>query len=331
MRIHSLGYPRNDDQIRLRKAYENYWKGIIPLEDLVYITKRIKHSNWQLQQEYGINLIPVNNIPYYDQVLDTSLMTGNIPSRFIPIIQQEKKSIHSLHYAMAKGYNSANTSIKALDTSEWFNSGSSYFVPEFYPEQEFNFVCNDVVNEFIEAKKYRIKAKPVLLGPVSYLLLGKEIDNGFNKLSLLHKLLPVYKEILNSLHNLGATYVQINEPFLSFDMDNIVKGCFAEAYHYFNKECAVKLFLNSYSGSFANNLSFAFSLPVYSLNINLQHYSQQLDSMLIPEFVSLSLEINEPLSLSNNQYQNIISKVEQTIGTERIWVALQQNSFINYE
>ena len=210
MRTHNLGYPRIGSRRELKKACENYWAGKITLDELLLTGKQIRQGNWKIQQDAGIGLIPVNDFSSYDHVLDTNLMVGNIPPRFLPLVQQEKKSFPSLYFAMARGYQKDGLDITALEMTKWFDTNYHYLVPEFHKNQKFRFVSTNIVNEFIEAQEQGINAKPVILGPVSYLLSGKEKGSGFHRISLLKSLLPVYQEILDNLQNIGATTIQID-------------------------------------------------------------------------------------------------------------------------
>ncbi|MDR0738289.1 MAG: 5-methyltetrahydropteroyltriglutamate--homocysteine S-methyltransferase [Prevotellaceae bacterium] len=327
MRTHNLGYPRIGSRRELKKNCENYWAGKITLDDLLQTGKQIRLENWKLQQEAGIDLIPTNDFSYYDHVLDTSVMLGNIPLRFLPFVQEKKKSFPSLYFAMARGYQKDGMDITALEMTKWFDTNYHYLVPEFHRKQEFGFVCTNIIDEFLEARQQGINAKPVLFGPVSYLLSGKEKESGFNKISLLGALLPVYKEILNSLQKAGASYIQLDEPFLTLDLDEPVKQAFREAYSYLSNECpGINVLLATYFEALNNNLPLACSLPVHTLHIDLVRGNRQLDDVLaqIPEHMSLSLGVVDGRNIWKNNYDDslrLINKAAQALGEERIWIA----------
>ena len=206
MRTQNLGYPRIGSRRELKKACERFWAGDSSIEELLLVGKQIRRENWKIQQDAGIDLLPCNDFSFYDHVLDTNLMVGNIPPRFLPLVQKKKKSFPSLYFAMARGYQKGSSDITALEMTKWFDTNYHYLVPEFYLNQTFSFVSTDIVNGFLEAKAQGINAKPVMLGPVSYLLLGKEKESGFHRLELLDGLLPIYAGILNHLQRIGATY-----------------------------------------------------------------------------------------------------------------------------
>ncbi|MDR0734074.1 MAG: 5-methyltetrahydropteroyltriglutamate--homocysteine S-methyltransferase [Dysgonamonadaceae bacterium] len=327
MRTHNLGYPRIGSQRELKKACENYWAGKISLTELLHAGKQVRQENWKLQQDAGIDLIPIHDFSYYDQALDTSLMLGNIPSRFLPLVQQEKKSFPTLYFAMARGYQKGDMDVTALEMTKWFDTNYHYLVPEFYKNQTFSFVSTDVISEFLEAKALGINAKPVMLGPVSYLLLGKEKETGFHRLDLLKSVLPIYKEVLDNLNRAGAVYIQLDEPCLTLDLDESAKQTFREAYHYFAQECpGIKILLATYFGELGENLPLTCLLPVDTLHVDLVRAPEQLDDVLkqIPDNMSLSLGIVDGRNIWKNNYDDsliIINKATQALGTDRIWIA----------
>ncbi|HEX3935767.1 MAG TPA: 5-methyltetrahydropteroyltriglutamate--homocysteine S-methyltransferase, partial [Puia sp.] len=178
MQTHNLGYPRIGSQRELKKASELYWAGKLSAGELMTAGKTIRRQNWQLQKEAGIDLIPCNDFSFYDQVLDTSLMVGAVPRRYHTLMDQKQLPDIDLLFAMARGYQKDGHDITAMEMTKWFDTNYHYIVPEFTANQRFSPFSNKAVNEFIEAKEAGLNAKPVLLGPVSFLLLGKEKEEG---------------------------------------------------------------------------------------------------------------------------------------------------------
>lgn len=209
MQTHNLGYPRIGKKRELKKACEQYWSGKIIQKELLDVSRRIINENLKLQQEAGIDLIPVNDFSFYDHVLDMTLTLGAIPQRYHDVILNKANNELDLYFAMARGYQKDGLDITAMEMTKWFDTNYHYIVPEFSKGQSFKLFSNKIINEFIGAKQIGINAKPVILGPVSYLLLGKEKEDGFEKLDLIDNLLPVYLEILKSLQSHGAEYIQI--------------------------------------------------------------------------------------------------------------------------
>src|SRR5579872_2799544 len=174
MQTHNLGYPRIGSQRELKKASEQYWAGILPAEQLILAGKNIRKQNWQIQQEAGIDLIPCNDFSFYDQVLDTSLMVGAIPERYHTLMEKEQLPDIDLLFAMARGYQKGGYDITAMEMTKWFDTNYHYIVPEFTAKQEFRLFSTKLFSETSAATAILGKApKPVILGPVSYLLLGK--------------------------------------------------------------------------------------------------------------------------------------------------------------
>jgi 5-methyltetrahydropteroyltriglutamate--homocysteine methyltransferase len=213
MLTQNLGYPRIGAGRELKKACENYWAGHIGKQELLNAGKNERQKNWKLQQECGIDLIPCNDFSFYDQVQDLSLMLGAVPERFEPL--KKKLNETDLYFAMCRGYQKNGLDIIAMEMTKWFDTNYHYIVPEFFKNQKFELTNTKIVDEFTEARNFGIKTpKPVLIGPVSYLLLGKEKEPGFNRLELIDRLIPVYEKILRQLSNEGCQYIQLDEPFL---------------------------------------------------------------------------------------------------------------------
>ncbi|RYE08784.1 MAG: 5-methyltetrahydropteroyltriglutamate--homocysteine S-methyltransferase, partial [Sphingobacteriaceae bacterium] len=195
----NLGYPRVGANRQLKKACEQYWSGKISSKELFTAAQKISNENWQLQLDAGIDLIPCNDFSFYDQVLDMSLLLGVIPERYNPVVTNvQGNSELDLYFAMARGYQKDGLDITAMEMTKWFDTNYHYLVPEFKADQQFKIFSERIYAEFAAAKQAIGKTpKPVLLGPVSYLLCGKEKETGFNRIDLIKKLVPVYVEIIN--------------------------------------------------------------------------------------------------------------------------------------
>src|SRR5712691_11760792 len=174
MLTHNLGYPRIGSHRELKTACEQYWAGKINLKDLLETGKVLRQRNWLLQKTAGIDLVPCNDFSFYDHVLDTSLAVGAIPERYDGIAQNPANTELDLYFAMARGYQKDGLDVIAMEMTKWFDTNYHYLVPEFHRDQTFKLNSRKVVHEFREARDLGIRAKPVLIGPVSFLLLGKE-------------------------------------------------------------------------------------------------------------------------------------------------------------
>lgn len=327
MQTHNLGYPRIGKKRELKKACEQYWSGKIIQKELLDVSRRIINENLKLQQEAGIDLIPVNDFSFYDHVLDMTLTLGAIPQRYHDVILNKANNELDLYFAMARGYQKDGLDITAMEMTKWFDTNYHYIVPEFSKGQSFKLFSNKIINEFIGAKQIGINAKPVILGPVSYLLLGKEKEDGFEKLDLIDNLLPVYLEILKSLQSHGAEYIQIDEPFLALDLTDKVKEAYTTVYAKIQKELPnLKIILTTYFEGLEDNLPLALSLPVDTLHVDLVRKPEQLENILaaIPENLKLSLGVVDGRNIWKNDFESslqLIGKAKEQLGEERILIA----------
>ncbi|QIY89737.1 5-methyltetrahydropteroyltriglutamate--homocysteine S-methyltransferase [Chryseobacterium gallinarum] len=327
MQTHLLGYPRIGSNRELKKACEHYWADKISLNQLLETGKTISLQNWKLQQEAGIDLIPCNDFSYYDQVLDMTLTVGAIPERYQEIASNESHSELNLYFAMARGYQKNGLDITAMEMTKWFDTNYHYIVPEFQKNQQFRLFSDKIISEFIRAKEAGMNAKPVIIGLLTYLLLGKEKENGFDKMDLAQNLLPVYLEILRKLEAYGAEYVQFDEPFLALDLNEKTKETYQWVYGEIRKQFPnLKFIVTTYFEGLKDNLSLAVSLPADVLHIDLVRCPEQLDEVLqaIPGTLSLSLGIVDGRNIWKNDFEKslaLIKKAIHEIGPERVLIA----------
>ena len=329
MQTHNLGYPRIGSQRELKKASEQYWAGKLPAAQLMFAGKDIRRKNWQLQKDAGIDLIPCNDFSFYDQVLDTSLMVGAIPERYHTLMDQKQLPDIDLLFAMARGYQKDGYDITAMEMTKWFDTNYHYIVPEFTAGQQFSLFTNKVVNEFIEAKEAGFNAKPVLLGPVSYLLLGKEKEAGFHRLELIKRLLPVYLDVLQKLDDAKAYFVQFDEPCLALDLTKEEQQVFLNTYREIKSKFPdLHIILASYFECYGQNLQTALQLPVQTLHLDLVRCPSQLDDILATGFsrsrTNLSLGVVDGRNIWKNDFQQsltFIDKAIKAIGPDRVWIA----------
>lgn len=327
MQTHNLGYPRIGSNRELKKACEQYWAGKLSHKELLSAGKAIAAANWQLQHEIGIDLVPSNDFSYYDQVLDMSLTVGAIPKRYNEVILNRANTELDLYFAMARGYQKDGLDITAMEMTKWFDTNYHYIVPEFYKDQSFNLFSNKIINDYQSAKQLGIETKPVIIGAVSYLLLGKEKEAGFEKIDLIQNILPVYIHILEELKAHGVKCVQFDEPFLVLDLDEKAKAALQFFYQQIRKQFpTLEIILATYFGALQDNLSLAVSLPVNTLHIDLVRNPEQLDSVLaaVPENLNLSLGVVDGRNIWKNDFENSLSLIKKTIdriGSGRVWIA----------
>lgn len=327
MKTTNLGYPRIGEKRALKKACEAYWAGKNTLEQLEQTGREIRKQNWILQKKTGIDLIPSNDFSFYDQVLDHTIAVGCIPKRYIPI--KEKYSKTDLYFAMARGVQKNGIDITAMEMTKWFDTNYHYIVPEFEKNQTFKLFNTKIIDEYKEALELGLKTKPVLIGPASYLLLGKEKEEGFHRIDLIENLLPVYFKIISQLTSLGAEYIQFDEPCLATDLSKKEQDTLTYVYtEIANKFPNLKVFLANYFEDFGNNLKIALSLKVHTLHIDLVRKPEQLEAILnhnnLCKNTSLSLGIVGGRNIWKNDFTKsltLIQKATAIIGADKIFLS----------
>lgn len=326
---HNLGYPRMGAQRQLKKACEQYWQGRIGRSELFVTAKRLQEEHWAIQQQAGIDLIPCNDFSFYDQVLDMTLLLGAIPDRYSAVVTEVAENAEiDLYFAMARGYQQHGLDVTAMEMTKWFDTNYHYIVPEFTEQQQFRLFSNKVFNAFDAARHYTgTTPKPVLIGPVSYLLLGKEKGSGFHRISLLKELLPVYITILQKLQTQGAVWVQLDEPFLAMDLTEEETKAYQYAYDEIAKQCkGLKIMVATYFEGLKENTHLAANLPVCCLHIDLTRAPHQLDAVLkaLPAKTSLSVGVVDGRNIWKNDYEQSLIFLKQAVaalGEERVMVA----------
>jgi 5-methyltetrahydropteroyltriglutamate--homocysteine methyltransferase len=317
----NLGFPRLGAQRELKWAVEKYWSGKISQAEVENTARLLREKHWKLQVELGLDHIPSNDFSLYDHVLDTTMMVGAIPSRFR---EDEELSGLSLYFAMARGLQdrAAGLDIPAMEMTKWFDTNYHYIVPEVLGNQEFRLGVPKAVQEFEEAKSVGIVTRPVLLGPVSFLLLAKMEDGHTNgQLKLLESLLPIYQETLRLLQRAGAEWVQMDEPCLVLDLPDEAQRAFRSAYHRLST-VGLRLLVGSYFARLGDNLETALSLPVEALHVDLVRAPEQLEAILkqLPASMTLSLGVVDGRNVWRSNLDHALSTVRRVvdrIGTDR--------------
>jgi len=319
----NLGFPRIGANRELKKAVESYWKKTSSAADLQKTASEIKAKNWQTQKAAGISAIPSNDFSFYDQVLDHIALFGAAPDRFK---FSGGKIDLDLYFAMARGAQRDGIDVTAMEMTKWFDTNYHYIVAEFKKNQEFKISSDKIFNDFSEAKALGIETRPVVLGPVSFLLLGKSID-GSNKLDLLDNLLVAYKELFKKLQEIGVKDVQIDEPFLVTDLSVEAVNAYSKAFPQI-KEFAgsIKLHLATYFESLDKNAALAFNLGTASVHVDLVRAPQQFAEVLnlVKADQSLSLGLIDGRNIWINNFENSISlakKAVEKLGKDRVIIA----------
>src|SRR6266550_693110 len=275
---HNLGFPHLGAARELKRATEGYWSGKVSQADLLKTGAALRERHWRLQQDAGMDLVPSNDFSYYDRVLDTCALVGAVPKRYGwaggPVDLDT-------YFAMARGVQTGGRDVTAMEMTKWFDTNYHYIVPEFEPGQAFRLASSKPVDEFQEAKALGIHTKPVLIGPVTFLLLGKARTARFDRLALLDALLPVYAEVLSRLAAAGATWVQLDEPCLALDRTPAERAVFLHAYRFLaERGPKVKLLVATYFAALDDNLPTALELPVAGLHIDAVRAGGRFDALV---------------------------------------------------
>lgn len=322
---HSLSFPRIGRDRELKKALETHWKGELDEAGLRAVGQRLRAEHWQLQKDAGIDLLPVGDFAWYDQVLGHSLAFGVIPERFRPAAG--KPTLDTL-FAMARGAvastNGCCGGAHAQELTKWFDTNYHYLVPEFSADQAFALSWEQLFEEVAEAHALGHSVKPVLIGPLTYLWLGKAKGDEFDKLELLERLLPVYGEIFQRLAEQGVEWVQIDEPILVLDLPQAWKNAFERAYNLIQREPCRKL-IATYFGGLEDNLGLAANLPVDGLHIDLVRAPDQYPTILdrLPAYKVLSLGMVNGRNVWRCDLEkalDVLRHAHERLG-ERLWVA----------
>lgn len=316
-----LGFPRIGAARELKRAVEAFWAGNIDNDNLQAVAHAIRRDNWRRMKQAGIDLIPSNDFSLYDHVLDMAVMLGAIPERYASIADPTER-----YFAMARGEQRQGTDVIAMEMTKWFDTNYHYIVPEFTARQQFRLADDKAVREFREALADGILTKPVVLGPVTFLLLGKEKEPDFDRIDLIDNLLPAYCQLLQQLENAGAQYIQIDEPMLAMDLEPKAVAAYNKAFATIRQATKAKLILTTYFDGLRDNAPLAAKLPVDALHIDIVSRPEGLDEIipLLGDSKTLSLGIVDGRNIWKNDYEQslqVIAEAVAALGTDRVMIA----------
>lgn len=317
---HTLGFPRLGAGREAKKAVEAYWRRALDRDALLATGRALRLERWRAQSAAGLDLVPVGDFSWYDHVLDTTALLGAVPERF----GQGPGDVDlDTIFRMARGRAPSGADAPACEMTKWFDTNYHYLVPELTPDLAFRVAGTALFDETTEALAAGFRAKPVLLGPLTWLWLGKGTDAAFDKLTLLPRLLPVYREILARLASL-APWVQIDEPILTLDLPPAWQRAFGVAYGAL-AEAGPKLLLTTYFGALADNLAVVAALPVHGLHVDLVRAPGQLDAVLAawPTDRVLSLGVVDGRNVWRTDPDRALPLVAHAVANrgENAWVA----------
>ena len=341
MATHILGYPRIGTRRELKRALEAFWKGESSEAALLAAAKELRARHWKTQAEAGVTLLPSNDFSLYDHVLDVSCLVGNVPVRFG--WSGEGDVGLDVYFAMARGLSREKADCgcgghgaqgeggesTACEMTKWFDTNYHFLVPEFNEATAFRLASRKPWAEFEEALALGHRTKPVLLGPVSYLFLGKERDTkpGFDRWKLLPRLLEVYAEVLRGLASRGAEWVQLDEPIFALDLEPKHKQFLAEAYAALSAAAPdLKLLVASYFGAAGQNLLALKSLPVAGIHLDVTRGAEDLEDDLKAGTKDkiISLGIIDGRNIWRARFAEtlpLVRKAVDLLGRERVWLA----------
>src|SRR3989442_5694083 len=330
---HNLGFPPIGAGRELKRATEGYWGGKVSRDQLLRTGAELRAAHWRLQRDAGLDLVPVNDFSFYDRVLDTCAMVGAVPERY----GWSGATVDlDTYFAMARGSQGkgrggrgggGGRDVTAMEMTKGFDRNYHYLVPELEPGQPFRLASTKVADEFQEAKALGLSAKPVLVGPVTFLLLGKARGARVDRLELLDGLLAVYAEVLGRLAAAGATWVQLDEPTPVLDRPPGERSAFRTAYRVLSEQApGLKLLLTTYFDGLRDNLDTALELPVAGLHVDLVRAPAQLDALLgrWPAGRVLSLGVVDGRNIWKADLAAALATLERAssrLGAERVSVA----------
>ena len=313
---HVLGVPRIGPNRELKFAQELFWRGEIDEASLKAVASGIRQANWQRQHAAGLDFVTVGDFAFYDQMLNHIALLGCAPARFG---FGDKISL-SEYFQLARG----NAACHAMEMTKWFDTNYHYLVPELKRDTQFSLSAELLCDEVAEAQTAGFNAKPVLIGPLTFLHLAKEKIAGFNRLDLLDRLLPVYGKILARLKAQGVEWVQIDEPILALDLSADWRTAFERAYHHLNA-AGVKLMLASYFGPLRENLLVAMKLPVAGVHVDCVRGGDELAQVIdwLPITKVLSAGVIDGRNIWKTDLAAVHARLDglhQRLG-DRLWLA----------
>ncbi len=314
----NLGYPRIGKNRELKRVIERYWAGKASAGDVEATASDIRRAAFKVQSDAGIDSIPSNDFTLYDHMLDTACLWGLVPERFGH--QSGQPVSMDTYFAMARG----NDDTLALEMTKWFDTNYHYLVPEFDGPAPGR-AGNKPVEAYLEAREQvGSKAKPVIVGPITFVLLGKHHTKPIA--DHVADLVPLYKELLSDLANAGAEWVQIDEPALVTDLDPDVLGLYESVYGSLSAGNRPKIMLQTYFGSLRGNWSTVTSLPVEGIGLDLVRTPGNLNDLLdgrFPQDKVLGAGIVNGRGVWKTDLAaaaDTLERIASLVGSDNLWV-----------
>ena len=273
-----LGFPRIGPARELERATEAHWAGRLDADELARVSRDLRADAWRRQAEAGLDLLPSNDFSSYDHVLDQACVVGALPERFAAVGHELDQATR---FALARGRQDGDgTDVAPLEMTKWFDTNYHYLVPELGAATRFALRSTQPVDAFVEAQRAGLTTRPVLVGPITFLLLAKSVEQDLDPLELLPWLLPVYEELLARLGDAGAEWVQLDEPALASDLADDSRVAYEAAYEALARPGGPKVLLTTYFGGVVDEHPWLFDLPLDGIHLDLVRDPDQLATAL---------------------------------------------------
>ena len=316
------GFPRIGRRRELKRALESHWKGELDGDGLLAVARDLRRRHWSLARAAGADSVPVNDFSLYDHVLDAAVLVDAIPARYRGLCERDPLAGY---FAMARGHQDATVDVHALEMTKWFDTNYHYIVPELRAGQTFRARPAKAVDEFREAVAAGHVARPVLIGPLTFLRMAKTVD-GSDPLALLDALLPAWLDVLDALAEAGADWVQVDEPVLVLDLDDATRDAYRHAYARIAERSRVRILLATYFGGPDDNLALLASLPVAGFHVDLVRGANDLPAFLdaLPGTAILSAGVLDGRNIWLSAPDTLLPRIEalrDRLGDERLWLS----------
>lgn len=338
VRTHTLGFPRMGAQRALKFALESFWRGDNTEADLQATAAQLRQLHWQAQADAGLGFVTVGDFALYDHVANHIQLLGCEPARFgfdahTPELARYFAMARGVSAQASEGHASCSAGCQAthhtagqpaLEMTKWFDTNYHYLVPEFGAHTQFHLASERLFAEVAEAQALGHRVKAVLLGPLSFLWLGKSKTAGFDRFSLLEQLLPVYEAVLARLKAQGVEWVQIDEPILGLDLPDAWRHAFEPSYWQLARS-APKLLLATYFSPLAENLRLACQLPVAGLHVDAVRAPDELVGVAdwLPSHKVLSVGIVDGRNIWRTDLDAALQKLRPVVDKHQgeLWLA----------
>jgi len=316
------GFPRIGAKRDLKKATESYWKGEISRDELMRVGKELRLRHWKLQKEAGITYVPVNDFSFYDHILDAACLLGCIPDRY-------DLNDPDLYFSMARGSQKQGRDVIAMEMTKWFDTNYHYIVPELKKGQTFKLSTTKIFDEAQEAIDAGFAPLPVLIGPISFLMLAKK-DTDFTdcRCTLVPGIVAAYAEICKKLVAMGLSWIQLDEPCLTLDLEDRYKAAYKSAYQLLKAAVPdIHIYVPTYFEGLRDNLDLAFSLPVEAIGVDLVRAPDQLEPCIRKAKETgkyLALGLVDGRNIWKNDLSDSLAKLEKAraaLGDEKVSVS----------